>query len=157
MMAWVLALAISTTVIVLWVVLLRPLMKASPWFDWLFDVIEPFELWVYNKSGAILWARWQQFLGIVLTLVGLFGGIDWTWAAPLTPDWMDGYLPLIPVVLMISGTIAERLRRVTTEPLAVVALPNVLPIEVAGAIANADYAKNQALDAIEKAKEVGHV
>lgn len=158
-MKLLITLGILTLLVALYVTLIRPVLRQSewakpffahPWVEWL-------EINLWAKSEAILWARWQQFLGLVLTATGFLGGIDYTVLALLTPDWIDPYLPLIPFVLNITGTIAEALRRDTTKPLAVVALPEVKPPEVAAVVARVEAVNAAATVAVEVAKAEGKV
>jgi hypothetical protein len=146
-------LSVLTFFVILWVTLVRPWLRNRRWACDFFAAVEPYELWIYEKSESILWARWQQLLGFVLLLTGLLGGIDYTPLAVFTPDWIDPLLPGIPVILNIAGTVAERLRRDTTKPLEVVALPIEKPPAVEQAVARLETAKNVAEVVIERAKE----
>jgi len=152
-MRLIFTLAVITALVIVWVTLLRPWLRRQLWACDFFASIEPYELWIYEKSESILWARWQQFLGLVLVLTGLFGGIDYTPLSILTPDWLDPLLPGIPLVLNIAGTVAERLRRDTTKPLDVVALPQDKPPEVAQAVARVEVSNALATAIIERAKD----
>lgn len=147
-------LLVATAAVVAYAVFLRPYLRKQSWAEPFFRFVEPIELVLFKKSEGILWARWQQFLGLVLTVVGMFGGIDWTALAVLTPDWIDPLLPAIPLLLNLTGSIAEKLRNDTTKPIELVAIPEAdkeVPA-VAAAIATAEVAKIEAVAAVEVAK-----
>jgi hypothetical protein len=152
---FLIGLGVFTIFVIAWVTYLRPWLRNQPWACDFFLWIEPIELHLYKKSEGILWARWQQFLGLVITSVGVFGGIDYTWLAFWTPDYIDPLLPLIPTILNVTGTIAERLRNDTTKPLEVVALPQEKPAEVAAVVAKVEAANEQAKEVVKEAKAEG--
>lgn len=153
----VVILLILTGLIAIYVTWLRPWLREQPWAQGFFThpVIEWMELKLWAKSESILWARWQQFLGIVLAVTGALGGIDWSAVAILTPDYIDPFLPAAPLILNVLGTIAEALRRDTTKPLEVVALPAEKPPEVIAAVARVDAATAAARVVVEDEREKG--
>lgn len=148
-------LGVLTVLAIAWATILRPWLRKKPWAQGFFAKIETAEILLYEKSEGIFWARWQQFLGIVLMLCGLFGGLDYTWLVVFTPEWVHPVLPLIPSILNVTGTIAERLRRDTTKPLEQVALPTVVPATVAIAEARVEVAKAELKETIKEAKAEG--
>lgn len=154
-MTLLIALAALTAAVALYATVIRPLLRDKEWAKPFFAAVEPFELWIYSKSEAILWARWQQFLGIVLTLVGVLGGFDFTVLIAVTPASWHKWLSLMPLVLNVTGTVAELLRRDTTKPLAVVELPEVKPPDVAAAVAKVEAANQEVKAVVQIEKDKG--
>ena len=152
-------LVIVTGLVLLYALLVRPWLRKREWAKPFFanPVIEWLEIYLWSKSESILWARWQQFLGLVLTVIGFLGAIDYSLLAAVVPPKYVPFLPLIPMVLNLTGTIAEALRRDTSTPLAVVALPEVKPVAVAIAVAEAKAANIVAVAAVDVAKQEGTV
>lgn len=150
-------LAAFTVAVALYATVIRPWLREREWAKPFFAAVEPFELWVYSKSEAILWARWQQFLGLVLTLVGVLGGFDFTVLIAVTPASWHKWLALTPLVLNVTGTVAELLRRDTSKPLAVVALPEAKPPELAAAVAKVEVANAEAKAVVQVEKEKGAI
>lgn len=154
-----LTLLILTAVVVAYALVIRPWLRDKPWAKGFFanPVVEWMETNLFAKSESLLWARWQQFLGLVLGITGFMGGIDYTMLAIITPDWIDPYLPMIPFILNITGTIAEALRRDTSKPLEEVALPENKPAKVEAAVVKADAARAELTVVVDAAKAKGTV
>lgn len=148
-MKWLFASAVLTALVMAYATVVRPWMRNTTWGCDVLKAIEPFERWVYLKSETLLVARWHQFVGVVLSVVGFLGGIDWSLVALLTPDWIDPYLPAMPLILNVIGTVFEALRRDSTKPIEVVALPQDKPPEVAAAVEKLELAKKEAVAAAE--------
>lgn len=150
-------LAVITALVIVYAVFVRPWLRQKAWASWFFRLVEPIELHLFRKSEALMVGRWFQFVGLLSTAHGFLGGIDWTLVAIITPDWIDAYLPAIPLVLNVVGQIIEWLRKDTTKPLELVAVPEVKPPEVAQAIRAAEVAKVEAIEAVAVAKVDGRV
>lgn len=150
-MKWLFAIAVLTAIIIVWATYVRPWLKERPWALRFFLSIEPIETWIYKKSETILVARYSQFLGFVLTILGFAGQIDWTLVAIVTPDWIDPYLPLMPTVLNIIGAVFERLRNNTARPLEVVAAPEAVKAALPEVKAM-EQAKVAAVEAVKEAE-----
>ena len=92
-----------------------------------FAAIESIEIVGWKKSRTLLWARFKVVLGLFLTALTQLGEIDLTPLMPLVPEKYQGIVQvgfnLLPMVISAAGAIEERLRRVTTAPLEIVALP----------------------------------
>jgi hypothetical protein len=148
-LVWTLSL---TSIVAVWVVIARPLLRDRPWMQWFFanPIVEWIEIKFWRKSETIMWARWIQLMGLVHTAAGYGGTIDWTQLSPFVPEkWMP-FLPAIPTILNILATITEVQRIDTTKPLAIVELPAVVSPEVAAVVENAEIAKFEAVKEIKK-------
>lgn len=141
--------AIFAALVAVWVLWGRPLLRRQPWAQPFFAWIEPYEIALWRKSETILWARFLQLLGIISTILGFLGAIDWTVITPLVPEEWRPFMPLVPMVLSIIGRIEESLRKDTSRPLAVVELPKDVPPAVAKAVERAEVAKDKAVAVIE--------
>ncbi|MET4263903.1 hypothetical protein ABIA95_000160 [Bradyrhizobium sp. LA8.1] len=137
----------------------REILKRSPWFQPLFDWIEPWEVTLYKKSQTILFARLKMISGVVLMVLTQAGTIDLTPIMPLVPDAYEPYLRiafnLLPLVLTLMGAVDEKLRNATTLPIEVVAVTDKDVAEnpkVAAAVETAVAAKAEAVAAVQEAK-----
>lgn len=104
----------------LWVTIVRPFLRTRDW-AWsqaMFRIIEPIEIWLWNKSETILWARFQAVVALLLAFLPWIGAIDvtpWLTAIPEQHHW---WVKLIPVgALALNSLVTEVLRRDTTMPL----------------------------------------
>lgn len=129
MLFWI---AVATALVLVWALFVRPVLRVQPRAKWFFDWIEPLERRLYLKSEMILVARFPQFLGLLLTLIGALGGIDYSAITPLLPEFWRAFVPAFPLLLNVLGTILEKLRRDITKPLAEVARTE--PANVEGAL-----------------------
>lgn len=152
-MNWLLWLAVASAGFCVFVVWFMPWLRKQTWAKGFFDFIEPVEIALYKKSDTILFARFNQVLGGMLSLIGVFGGIDYTMFALFIDAQYHPFLPLIPVGLNFLGTMIEAMRNRTTKPLELVAIPESAPFEVKIAAAVAHSAKVEAVAAV-KAEEV---
>lgn len=143
-----------TALVALYVVWLRPWLRGKDWAAGFFAWFEPFELWAYKKSESILWARFLQAVGLLVPLLQFVGAIDITPYLAIIPD---GYGPYLMLFIFVAGQIGEKLRKDTTKPLEVVALPEDKPPELAAAVSRAEAANDRVVVAVEKAKEQGTV
>jgi hypothetical protein len=111
-----------TVVVALYVVWLRPWLRDKTWAAGFFARVEPVEIALWKKSESILWARFLQAVGLVVPFLQLVGAID---IAPYLAIVPEGYAPYLLLFIFIAGQIGERLRKDTTKPLDVVAMPEV--------------------------------
>lgn len=153
-MTFIIILLAITAIVTLWTMWARPWLKRQSWAAGFFAWIEPIERGLWAKSETILWARFLQVTGLVTTVLGIFGTIDWTVITPLVPDTYQKFMPLIPLILNLIGTVTEKLRRDTTEPLAVVSAPEAVKAALPEVAAMKD-AKEAAVAAVEEAKAEG--
>lgn len=146
------ALAIITVALALYVVWVRPWMKTTTWGKAFLDKIEPMERRLWWNSETILWSRFKVFAGTLLTALV---GIDWNSVTPLIPEKYRGIIMALPTILLaIDGLIGEKLRKETTKPLEIVAMRTDAPAEVKAAAAIAEV---QTAQVVEAAKESGAV
>ncbi len=147
------ALVAFFVVYVLW---LRKWLKLQWWAEGFFTLVDPIERVLFKKSETILFARLKQLLGVTLAFLTSIGSID---ISPLMPFVPDKYEPmvhaafnLLPLILTVMGMIDEKLRNSTTKPIEVVALPEMVPPEVAKAVQVAAVANAEAVAVVADAK-----
>ncbi|MGY3605655.1 MULTISPECIES: hypothetical protein [unclassified Bradyrhizobium] len=150
-------LAIISTLILLYAIEGRAWLKRQPWAKGFFDWVEPIEIALFKKSETILFARLLSALGIVLTFLTQIGDINLTPLMPLVPDKYQVIVSMtincIPLAISFIGMIVEWLRKKTTKPVELVAVPeDKLPPSAALAVAQAEVAKEQAVAAVTEAK-----
>lgn len=148
------AFLVLSALIAAWVVWIRPWLRDKPWAAGFFAKIEPFEIAFYKKSESILWARFLQFVGLLVPFLQFVGAIDITPYAAIIPD---GWGPYLMLVVFVCGAIGAALRKDTTKPLEVAALPEDKPPELAAAVSRAEAATDRAVVAAETAKATGTV
>lgn len=143
--------AVVVIVLVVWV---RPWLRTKPWAQGFMAWIEPIEIMLWRKSETILFARFKMIVGVLLTVLTQAGSIDITPLMPFVPDKYEGILRLafnmLPMTLTLLGALDEQLRKDTTKPLEIVALPQIKPPEVAAAVAEAEATKVAAVAVIAK-------
>jgi len=61
-------------------------LKSKPWTARFFAWIEPFEIVCWRKSESILWARFLQGVGLILTGLSSLGQFDLSPIMPLLPE-----------------------------------------------------------------------
>lgn len=122
---------------------------AQPFFAW----IEPIELVLWKKSETILFARLKMVTGFVLTLMTQFGQIDLTPFMPfVSPKWqpyVTAAVNLSPIAITVVGWMDEQLRKTTTKPLEVVAVPDDAPAAVKAQVAKVEATNAQAVAVVE--------
>lgn len=151
-MKWLVGLTVITVLIALYVVAIRPWMRTTAWGAAFLDKIEPFERIVYKNSESILWARFLQLLGVLLTLLTSLGSINLEPVKPFLPDYLQWLPTAMPLIVSFAGVVQEMLRRDTTKPLEIVAMRTDAPPEVKFAAAQAAAANAQAVAKVEEAK-----
>lgn len=147
------AILLLLTAFVIWYCLWgRAWLRDKPWMAWLYKsrVGEWVEIKVFKKSETFLFGRYLHFLGLLLTLLGFAGEIDWSLVAILTPDWIDPYLPLMPTVLNVIGKVITKLRDKSTLPIEVVAAPEAVKAALPE-VHEAVQAKEAAVVAVKEA------
>lgn len=151
-MKLLIGITLVTVAVATYVVWVRPWLRIQPWAQPFFDAIEPIERVLWKNSESILWARFLQGLGALLTFLVQIGSIDLTPLAPLLPEglqWLPGVLPLL---VTFAGYVQEKLRKGTTKPLEIVAMRTDAPLEVKLDAAKADVATAKAVASVEAAK-----
>lgn len=155
-MKWLFALALLTAFIIFYVAVFRPWLRQKSWAEGFFRLIEPIELHLWRKSETILFARFKMLIGMLLSLLTTIGQINVEPILAVFPVEQQGKirlaLGLLPLAITIIGWVDEQLRKDTSKPLELVALPENKPPEVVQAIMQADVAKVEAVAAIEVAK-----
>lgn len=141
--------AVVSVLFAIYVVWGRPWMRKAPWAAPFFAWIEPIEIALWWKSETIFKARAKMALGVLLTFLAQIGTLDLTPIMPFVPDQYESTLKalfnLLPMILTVGGWVDEKLRKDTTKPLEVVAIPDGAPIEVKIAAAQADDANKVAV------------
>jgi len=137
----------------------RAWLKSKSWAQPFFDWIEPIELVLFKKSETILFARLKILTGLLLAVLTNLGTIDLTPIMPFVPEKYQGWLHiafnLAPLMLSVVGWMDEQLRKRTTLPIEVVAVPDKTIAEnpkVAEAVAMAVATKTEAVAAVNEAK-----
>lgn len=157
-MTILIVLAIIASLIIWYALQGRAWLKARPWAQGFFAFIEPIEIALFRKSETILFARLKMLTGLVLTLLTQIGSIDLT---PIMPFVPDGYEPivrvafnLLPLIITLVGWMDESLRKTTTKPIELVAVPDKVVAEtpaLAEAVAMAEVAKFEAVAEVKQA------
>lgn len=131
------------------------------WSNIFFAWIEPIEIKVWKNSKTIFMARLKMLTGMLLTLATQTGSIDITPLMPIVPDaWESTFRAIwnmLPLTVTLLGWMDEWLRRESTKPLEMVALPENKPPEVAQAEAKIDAAVAEAKLVVAVAKAEGAV
>jgi Na+/proline symporter len=157
-MKFLIGLAIVSVLFAIYVVWGRPWMRKAPWAQPFFAWIEPIEVALWWKSETVLKARAKMLLGLVLTLLTQIGTLDITPLMPLVPDQYEPMVTfafnLLPMILTLGGWVDEKLRKDTTKPLEVVALPDAV-VAASPALQNiVAKAEEVKADAVSMAPEV---
>lgn len=159
-MIWGILVAIFVLVLV-YAIWGRPWLKKQPWAQRFFAAIDPLELALFQKSETILMGRLLWVGGLIVTLYDALATFVHT--LDLTPvttrvfDWLqippDMRNLTVTAFVGIIGLLINRLRKTTTKPLELVAVPaQAFTPQVAQTMAEAEEAKQQAVQAVEQAK-----
>jgi hypothetical protein len=126
----------------------------KPIFPRFFAFIEPAERWLWNKSETILWSRLLMLIGVLPVVLDHIQLLNVPSVISVIPA---KYQPYMTLIFTLIGIISEVLRRHTTKPLEMVALPDKVPPDVAIAVKEAEVAKKQAVAVVNEAKREGQV
>src|SRR6185369_9679106 len=132
MTGFLLVLALIVVLALLYALVLRKWLKARPWAQGFFSAIEPIEIFFFKKSETVLVGRLVWFGGLLVTaydgFMAYFSSLNF---APLTTRIMDFlHVPedlravVISAFVTALGLAIVRLRKTTTKPLELVALPD---------------------------------
>jgi len=156
-----LALALLVALAFIYALLLRPWLKKQSWAQGFFASVDGIEATLFKKSETILVGRLLWVGGFIVTFYdGLATFVHSLDITPLTTRIFD-WLQIPPDMRNLSATafigivglLINRLRKTTTKPLDVVALPQAQVTPAAAqAIAQADAANQQAMQAVTEAK-----
>lgn len=158
MTIFLLVLALVVTLAFIYALILRPWLKQQPWAQEFFAWIDPLELALFKKSETILVGRLLWVGGLIVTFYdGIAVFVHSLDITPLTTrifDWLqippDMRNLTATAFIGIVGLLINRLRKTTTKPLELVAVPEakVTPA-AAAAIAQAEAAKEQAVQVVQ--------
>ena len=157
MLLIVIAFSILTVLILAYVLGGRKWLKTKPWAVGFFAAIEPYEITLWRKSETILWARFQQLCGIILTVLTVAGTLDLSPLFPLLPDKYKWLPSMLPLAISVAGKVSEMQRLATTKPVQLVELPDILPPHVAAAVLDAELTKQNAVAVAETVSAVKKV
>lgn len=160
-MKTLLVILLITLAVMIWVAWARPWLKAKPW-PWaqaFFAWIEPYEIKLWRKSETLLWARFKMALGMLVSALLQLGAIDLSPVVPFLPESLQKWYPLIPLLVTVAGFVDEKLRRDTTKPLDLVAVPETTPLPpaVAEALEAVETIKKDAVAVVKEAKKEGEL
>lgn len=152
-----------TLLVLFWVLHGRAWLKARPW-GWsqrLFAWIDPIEIALWRKSETILFARFKVLIGVVLTLLTNLGQLDLSPLVAVFPERHQGiarmFITFIPLTITMLGMVDEFLRRSTTKPLEVVAVPDAAPHQIKEAVREVEKTNREAVEIVKEAKAEGTV
>jgi hypothetical protein len=158
-MKTLIVLAVITGLILWYALHGREWLKAKSWAQGFFAFVEPIEIFLFKKSETILFARLKMLTGLLLMVLSQIGTIDLTPFMPFVPDQWEPYVRavfnLLPLIITAVGWMDESLRKTTTKPLELVAVPDKVVAEtpkLAEAVAMADATKVEAVAAVAEAK-----
>jgi hypothetical protein len=154
-------LAAFFVVVLLYAVWGRPWLKKQPWAQRFFAAVDSLELALYKKSETILVGRLLWVGGLIVTFYdGLAVFVRSLDITPLTTrlfDWLhvpaDMRNLTVTAFIGVVGLIINSLRKATTKPLELVAVPaQAFTPQVAQSMAAAEEAKQEAVAAVQEAK-----
>jgi hypothetical protein len=161
MTIFLLVLALLVALAFIYALVLRPWLKKQSWAQGYFTAIEPYEIALFKKSETVLVGRLVWFGGLFVTLydgfVAYFGSLNFE---PLTSRVMDFlHIPTdlrgvtLSAFVTALGLAIVRLRKTTTKPLELVAVPDAQVTPAAAqAMAQAETAKDKAVEAVAEVK-----
>ena len=158
---WIFWIAVVTALALVWSLWGRDKLKAQGWAAGFFAWIEPVEIVLWKNSKTIFKARLLMVLGFLSTILTQAGAIDITPIMPFVPDAWEATVRvlwnMLPMIIAGVGWLDEQLRKDTTKPLEIVALPEQKPPEVAAVVAKVDAVNAAAVNVVEAAKAEGKV
>jgi hypothetical protein len=161
MTIFLLVLALIVALAFLYALVIRPWLKKQPWAQGYFTAIEPYEIALFKKSETVLVGRLVWFGGLIVTaydgFVAYFSTLNYE---PVTTRIMDFlHIPTdmrgftLSAFVTALGLAIVRLRKTTTKPLELVAVPEAKVTPAAAqAMAKAEVAKDQAVQAVAEVK-----
>jgi hypothetical protein len=154
-MTFLIVLAVLAALILVYALVGREWLRSKPWAQGFFALVEPIEIALFKKSETILFARLKIVSGVILTIMTQVGTINLAPFIPFVPEkyqtWVNIAVNALPMLLSVVGMIDEWLRNRTTKPIELVAVPEVAPVEVKTAIAQAEVAKDAAVATVKAA------
>lgn len=156
---WALAGVVAVVFLLSYALWIRPWLKTKPWAEGFFNAIEPIERRLFLKSETILWARVKMLVGIVLTVLTSAGAINITPLLPLIPDLYEPQIlaiwNLLPLIITLIGFVDEKMRRETSKPIEIIAMPDAAKTPaVEKAIAAVEQTNAEAVAVVEQTKAV---
>lgn len=161
MKLWIVAALVA---LVAWYAMVgRRWLLTQPWAALFFRLIEPIETKLFRKSETLLVSRLLGFGGFLVTLYDTFAvlvtSLDWT---PVTSRLLASVPPdlrglVVSGAIGLLGLLIGWLRKRTTKPIEIVALPIDAPPEVQAAAAQVEDANQQAVAVVIEAKKAGEV
>lgn len=151
-------LAAIVVLLLVYAIVLRPWLKKQAWAQQFFAWIDPLEAALFKKSETILVGRLLWVSGLIVTFYdGLATFVHSLDLTPLTTrifDWLqippDMRNLTVTAFIGIVGLIINRLRKATTKPLELVAVPEAkVTTAAAAAMAQAEAAKDQAVAVVQ--------
>lgn len=157
MTVFLLVLASIVAFLLVYAIVLRPWLKKQAWAQGFFASIDMLESALFKKSETILVGRLLWVGGLFVTFYdGLATFVHSLDITPLTTRIFD-WLQIPPdmrnlsatAAIGIIGLIINKLRKTTTKPLELVAVPDAQVTPAAAqAMAKAETAKDQAVEAV---------
>lgn len=148
-----LTLAILTGLALVYVIAGRDRLKRLPLLTGFFAWFEPYEIRFWSKSETIFKARFMQCVGLLLSFLTFIHSQDLTALMPFLPTWAQLLMPMMPLVINLLSALDEYLRKSTTKPIEVVAVPDAnAPPEVQAAVVLVEVANENAVSAVANAK-----
>jgi hypothetical protein len=153
-MKTLIVLAVITGLLLAYALKGREWLKSKSWAQPFFELVEPVEILLFRKSETILFARLKMLTGVLLMILSQIGTIDLTPLMPFVPDQWEPYVRaafnLMPLIITAVGWMDESLRKTTTKPIELVAVPDTGQTpEVKVAIAQAEDAKELAVAVVK--------
>lgn len=127
----------------------RKWLKSKPWAAAFFARIEWIEIKGWRKSESLLWNRFLQGAGAILTGAASLGQYDLSPVMALLPEKYHWLPPMLPLIISMLGAMGENLRRYSTKPLELVEVPDAAPPRVAAAVARAELIKDMAVSTVQ--------
>lgn len=156
MLIFIGATAVLTVLVALYAIWGRRWLKAKtwPWSIKFFQATEPAEIALWGKSETLLWTRFVSLVGILYAFLSWLGALDVSPFLILLPEKWRPWLTAAPfAAVALGGLIGEILRRGTTKPLELVAVPDRAPLAVREAVEHADLVGQEAVAEVVLARQ----